>query len=790
MPVLGAVFLGTGASGLLCEQIFEKLLGTLLGASTPAAAVVLSVYFAGLTAGSAAYKPIIRMRRASPLLVYAVAEVAVAVWAALLWLFFDDLPGLFSPLLSAGWGSFWALQALRGLVAVIWLFPPTFAMGVSFPAIVGTLERTKLPETARRMSVFYTLNLAGAFLAAVVGPYVLFPRVGVHATLLGVILLDALAAGLGIWLLRRSRVRVPVEGEAARVPLGTAPNDETPDIPVLLIAVCWLSGFLLFSLEVIWTHLLTAVIGNSVYSFATMLATVLLGLALGGTFASGFRKKAESLDPAWVAIFFLAASIALSLSHSRWPHIPGSFSKIGPWIDTFWKAEAARWVQAAIQILPAGIILGIVYPMLFRLSIFPRRQPDRVAGFLGAVNAVGCILGALSTAYFLIPAAGTELLLVLVTLAYALAGCAVGMRSQNRRVRFATGAIAAAAVVIGAGHRPWDLRALTSGEHVYFRPQHVSVQTKLVFFHEDSYGGITTVVSDTDASGERRTLLTNGKFQGNNTGEMAAQTGITIVPALFCSNFDRALVVGLGTGRSAYVAEALEFVNVDVAEIAPGIVHAARQWFGEINGNVLSRPGVHLYVEDGRNLLFLSPLSYDLITVEISSIWFSGATNLYSRQFYEQAQRRLRPGGVLQQWVQLHHISPRSLLSVIGTVRSVFPYVSLWFIGSQGVVVASQQPQAATREGLGRIVSASAALGFAPVAPGAVPAELLRVRQTRLLSPEEVDRVLSRESFVLNTDENRYLEYATPPQNAQRTDTVPINIKFLREAARPTPVAP
>ena len=84
--------------------------------------------------------------------------------------------------------------------------------------------------------------------------------------------------------------------------------------------------------------------------------------------------------------------------------------------------------------------------------------------------------------------------------------------------------------------------------------------------------------------------------------------------------------------------------------------------------------------------------AYDLITIEITNIWFAGATNLYSREFYELARRRLKPEGVLQQWVQLHHVGSHEVACELATARAVFPYVGLWFYGGQGEMIASARP--------------------------------------------------------------------------------------------------
>jgi len=118
-----------------------------------------------------------------------------------------------------------------------------------------------------------------------------------------------------------------------------------------------------------------------------------------------------------------------------------------------------------------------------------------------------------------------------------------------------------------------------------------------------------------------------------------------------------------------------------------------------VNGGLVTEPRARLHLEDGRNFLLLDRGGpYDLISIEITSVWFAGATNLYSREFYELAKSRLRPGGAFQQWIQFHHITPRELAVEIATLRAVFPYVSLWSSGGQGMMVATDRPQRLTPE--------------------------------------------------------------------------------------------
>lgn len=207
-----------------------------------------------------------------------------------------------------------------------------------------------------------------------------------------------------------------------------------------------------------------------------------------------------------------------------------------------------------------------------------------------------------------------------------------------------------------------------------------------------------------------------------------------------------------------------------------------------MNGNVLAEPNVRLHLEDGRNFLQLSPAhSFDVISIEISSVWFAGATNLYSREFYEMAKSRLNQGGVLQQWVQFHHTRPRELGVQIATLRSVFPYVSVWSAGGQGMMVATMHPQELTAARRAYLAQRFRSLSNIPESKQA--ALEAQVFDSRVLSPSHVDRLLGQGRPDVNTDHNRWIEYATPRYNWTDDDGGAANLAWLKSVADPSPLS-
>jgi spermidine synthase len=275
---------------------------------------------------------------------------------------------------------------------------------------------------------------------------------------------------------------------------------------------------------------------------------------------------------------------------------------------------------------------------------------------------------------------------------------------------------------------------------------------------------VTTVTRSKDVL----TLYTNGKFQGNTGWEMHAQRFFAHYPSLFISRFDHALVIGLGTGTTLGTLAAYPFKKIDLVEISPSILEAAGKYFESVNLGALRDPRLTMHVDDGRGFLLVDDGKYDLISMELSSIWFAGASNLYSREFYRLARARLAPNGIFQQWVQLHHVYPHTFATILNTLHAEFEHVALFYGGGQGILIASQSPLAASDS---RIQALEKLTSVQTVVPEGRP--LLALLNDVLVAYAGLDTFLNEKAAqagipreqMISTDHNLYLEYATPLGN-------------------------
>jgi spermidine synthase len=715
---LAVLYFASGAVGLLDEVIFFKYLSLSFGATAHASSAVLVAFMGGLALGASGAAALDRRIR-RPLLAYGVLEVAVGAACAVSPWLFAAVTRLYAAL-AAGASSLAGLELVRGGLAGAVVLLPTVAMGATLPLVARVAGAAAGGE--RRVATLYGANTAGGAVGSLVGTYVVLPSLGL-ATSLRAGASVSIAVGVAAMILAR---RAPAAAPTSAPSSGAPPR--APPRGVMIAAAA--SGLLVFASEVVFVHLLALVDGTSVYVFGLVLAVFLVALSLG---AAASRVLARRMRGDALAASLALSGIVLAATIPCWDRLPDVFVAAGPLVPAWWQREVVRGLVAALAIgLPAAC-MGTTFPLVLA-ALAPRDDRGALTGRATAFNTLASIAGSLVGGFVLLPGLGSQRACAAIALAYGLAAVVV---PAPRRRAIAVLALAGGVLVLAAPR--WDLSRLSSGTNVYFEPQ--PEQGRVVWIDEDVHGGVVTVTR----SGDVTTLWTNGKYQGDTGWQMAPQRGFADIPALFVPRFERALVVGVGTGVTVDETAKYPFDRIDVAELSPGIVTAARTFFRSVNEGVFDDPRVHLRLEDGRNLLLVEPGRFDLVTVELTSIWFAGAANLYSREFYQTAASKLAEGGVLSQWIQLHHTTLRDVASQMVTARSIFTHAA-FFVRGQGVLVLSMQPLRAR--------------------PDADLTDLVLVDETM---DAFVDAICARtgttREALVSTDDNLRLEYSTPRNN-------------------------
>lgn len=851
LRLLPVFFFFSGASSLIFETIFTRLLTYTFGNTAYAVSTVLAAFLGGLALGAFLIGRWVDRRGAS-LWIYGVLELLVGIYCLFIPQLFALLTRAYVALYHLLHLGSWSLTAVRfGLAGAVILLP-TLLMGGTLPVLARCVAAA-CPEYEPEVDRLYAWNTLGAALGTLASTYLLMPSLGVRGTIGA-----ACGVNFAIFLGAATLASRPGFTGTGRtiVPVLAASRAEAPpgkESQRLLLLGAFLTGAVALAYEVIWTHILSFLIGNTVYAFGVMLFTFLCGLGWGAHLVARHLPRPGVWARA-LAASQLVLGLAVFITLRLWDHIPDLFGRgLGraleldvaglafllvlrmvyagakiyrrsvaptfPWsrvvelavevllfagllsvrTSLLWKndvipfvaGELLRFLCAFHLLIIPCLLLGLSFPLLLNLSTRAAGGVGSSVGRIYATNTLGAVLGSILTGFVVLPGFGSHAALraagtvnVILGLGFA---CFLVPLSRVRKLALVLVAASWAALFwLGAGS--WDAARLTCGSYVYFNPGWPV--DRVLYFQEDVQGGLTSVVQ----MGASRLLLSNGKFQGDNSGELGDQARFAMIPTLFTPSFDRALVIGLGTGHTLRVVARFPFRDIDAVEIAPHIVDAARKWFGDVNAGVFDQdPRVKLFLADGRNFLLLSRQRYDLITIEITSIWISGEADLYNREFYELCRSRLTERGVLQQWVQIHHMRTEDLLVILNTAAQVFPHLAFFLGPEQGLLIASASPlecdyrQIEALDANPDVRSELRILKLPSLA--SLLGELMLYGESLRAALACLPRLWGLSSDFASTDFRPYLEYQTPKGNTLTYDPTETNIQFMRRF-RASPLPP
>lgn len=766
-----AVFVASGFAGLLYEVVYAKSLAVTFGSTSLASYTVLTTYMSGMALG-AWLGGYIADKVKKPLLYYAGIEAFIGLYAVITPFLFKVIQNIYVLSVTGLSADDPYVTFLRVALGVIVLGIPTILMGATLPIMFKYLKQLNI-QSDTAISRLYSANVIGAALGSFIGGYFFISAIGrIGATNLAAVF-SLMIALYTIEQFKKQKTQIQEFDNSPSI-VSSAPVPKIFGIVALVVLA--VGGAVTLGLEVVSIHMLAVVAGNSVYAFALMLAVFLLGLGLG----SVFGKKALSYIDRTTLIVIAQCGIAASIIITAlvWDRIPAYFASFGEMQNYihlgFWAREILRGAICALAMLPATLFIGASYPAAMSLAADWLGQGNaKGLGISSALNTIGNISGVLLVGFLLLPLMGSNkvfLLLAVISLILAILVLVSVIKVNYKFNPYTAGVVVSIFVLFPIYPKNWNFTSLAQGANVYFAP---SYWGEVIDYTESIEGGVTSVARSPD--GKYMTLLTNGKFQGNNSGETLAQESIALIPLLHNSERKSALAIGYGTGMTARVLHEQKFQSLDVVELSKDIVFMANKYFADINHNVISQSGINLIYTDGRNFLLTQDKKYDLISLEISSIWFAGAANLYNKEFYELSEKRLNKEGVLQQWVQLHHMHPIDLVYILNTVRSVYKHVWLYSAGGQGIIVASNSDEA--------LKSHSLKYPYNNLTIDELKHKEKTLKDSVVLSPKGVNNLAHKTDktlrHLISTDNNLYLEYATPKGNAIMEDTLTKNLEYL-----------
>jgi spermidine synthase len=697
------LFLLSGATALCYEVAWTRRLVLVFGSTTTAVALILGAYMLGLALGSEAGGRIAdRVRR--PALLYAVAEALIGLYALLFpWL----VDGMRSVYLGLGTA---ATPVLFG-GAFLLLLVPTFLMGATLPLLV----RATVDDPARTGGVvgrLYGANILGAVIGTSATGFWLMEAAGVTGATRVAAVLNLAIAVAGLLAFRAHSAPTHTVSDTAwpatrcQTPSDAPANVEDAPGPVptswarAALVSAFSAGLVGLAAEVLWTRLLTFTLQGFTYTFSAMLATFLLGLALGGfafsRFASRTTDPVRALARLHVAVGVLSAGVLLALTHHYatsgffWD-LAGSAAGKGGALKTRHILQLV--MSSAVVLLPPAFLMGGCFPLA--AAAYRRGLGDLGArmGRLYAVNTVGAVAGSLVAGFVVAPLAGLTWGAALVAMLSIAAGFAVllvgGGADGARRFLMPLGGAALAAVVIARAHpeTPFILHAqafLGVGAR-----ENRLVETK---------SGEVCEVSVVENERERYRVLYTDEFEAAGTKpEYRYMRLLAHLPVALAADPSRVLVICFGTGTTTGSVSTHSAVKrLDVVEISPEVLEVAPH-FKDVNRDALHGAGradldVAVHVDDGRNFVLRSKDRWGVITLEPLMPYTPAAVHLYTEDFYRECAPRLAPGGVMCQWIPLHAMDDADYRALVGAFTAVFPDSAVFFVDGAVALIGGNEP--------------------------------------------------------------------------------------------------
>lgn len=679
--VLAALFFCSGASALIYQVIWLRKLGLVFGVTVFAASTVWASFMSGLAIGSLlAGRVADRVKR--PLLWFAGAEAFIGVTALLTPVGLDVFQQWYVSIYPNIPQNAFALTSLRVIATLAVLFVPTVLMGATLPLVIKSslMRSTRLGP---RVGTLYATNTAGAIIGTLSAGLVLIPRVGMSDALIVAAALNlgvAVCAGLVAFAQRAAESPTADERMLSAEDIQrVTPADELPrNARLTVLLVFALSGFTSLAIEVIWFRVIVLLIRPTVYGFAMMLAMLLLGIALGSYLAAPLLRRPRRWMLPLAAIELAMAGVAL-ISVQMLTFHPGLVAWATPWLGTVMAPyHVVALTASLLTIFPTALLMGIAFPIGLRLWTGEHDGSARVGQRIGifySLNVAGSIFGSLVAGFALLPLLGSGNSLTLVAALILCSGLALVIQSDLAPRRQLT-AIAISIIAFGGVATliddPFDL---------FLRLRYPNQQ---VVWREEGIQGTVSV----HRSGGNLLLHLEGNHQASDTGGPRGGIHRTLghLPMALHPEAREALVIGLGGGATAGAVSTHEGVHVDVVELSPGVVRAAR-YFEHINEGVLKRPNVRIMVDDGRNYLLTTRKRYDVITADLILPIFSGAGNLYSVEYFRLVHQALKDDGIAVQWVWGTDAEYKSIMR---SFLTAFPDATLWAGGQ--LMIGTKRP--------------------------------------------------------------------------------------------------
>ena len=679
------LFFLSGATGLVYEVVWHKMLVLVFGSTAFATATILASFMSGLALGSFCFGRLADRYR-EPLKVYAYLEAGIGVFAILFPVILSAVTSVYVGVYRHLDATFYLFSLLRFILSFLILVIPAFLMGGTLP-VLGKLFVREFGRLGSGIGSLYGTNTLGAVVGTFSAGFFLIILLGAKESTYVAAAVNILVAGAAFGLSGYFSRQHQDTGRTDRRPENRQPGQPKypPYVYHVVLVTYGLSGFCALAYEVLWTRVLVFYVHSTTYAFTIMLTSFLLGIALGSLVCARLVDRAKQHLGLLAAIEVLIGLFAI-LSIWEFRTLDGLMVSLTDRVPSWQMFVAARYAGAFLIMFIPTFLMGIAFPLATKIYGQNKDTLGRRVGNIYSVNTVGSVLGSIAAGFVMIPLIGITKGIILVAALNLILGIAILLAHpfMGRPAKWAVVAAIAVIIPVAGAAIPTD-RPLG----LYSRPFRDLEEGGKVLFYDEGIGATVTVhqlppdpadqqvyklleVDGVNVAGTMPMLRLSQKLQGH--------LPVLLYKASTGNDPRNVFLLGMGTGASSYAATRHRIERLDVLEIVAAEIDAL-PYFRELNRDLLGEPKVRIRIDDARNYLLATRVEYDVI--ESDTIHPEQNANVFSREYFELARERLSEDGVFSVWLPMYGMSEETFKILINTLYSAFPHVTVWYASTQ-----------------------------------------------------------------------------------------------------------
>lgn len=393
----------------------------------------------------------------------------------------------------------------------------------------------------------------------------------------------------------------------------------------------FLSGISVMAAELGASRLLSPYFSSSQIVWTIIIGTIMIAMALGNIYGGRSADKDPNPDRLYRRILIAGVWMALIPVLGKYI-IAGISGVIILSVNSAYLVWAALASCFAIFVFPL-FLLGTVTPSLIKYSVQSLEESGKTAGYLGAYNTIGSIIGTFLPTFVTIPAVGTSVtFLIFAALLIAVAAVYfIGNAAGRAKAAVAAGILVVCCVF---GHNDsfafWNHGLTYEGESIYNYLQ-VAENSK------------ETILSTNVLFGVQSMKRKDGKMTGMYYDyAMAAPLMAGDPDEAGAGKAAKKDILVLGNGSGTYASQCERYlgdVNIEGVEIDKKITDLAYRYFD-------MPKDVKVTEYDGRAYLQAVDKKYDVIMVDAYQD-ISVPFQMSTVEFFSDVKAHLKDGGVM-----------------------------------------------------------------------------------------------------------------------------------------------